>query len=598
MQNGNSTLHEQPFPTFLNKQVWLHLRLPLVHSRHRRDNRTLLLVQRVVVDGPVRHARLLRVLVVVGQRVLHPVVVVAVGVVLVCVRAPALLPPVGRVHRRGGRGEEVAKLERLDQVRVPDEAAVGDLDVVDLLDNLVDLRGALGEGRLGPVHGRLVLHYVLHLRPDLGRGYRPVGVAELVELGDAVHPDVRGGVGDLVAGTRDVGYAVGARPAEDDDVEQRVGAEAVRAVDGRGGRLAGGEEAGDDLVRLELAVLAEVGADDLPVVIRRYATHVVVDRGKDGDGLLRHVDAGEDGGGLRDARQALGEEVRGQVVEVEVAVVLLGSHATSLAYLHGHGAAHDVPAGEVLGARGITLHEPLALRVSQDAALAAAALGDEAARPVDARGVELDELRVLVGESGAHGHGVPVPGAGVRGRAAEVGPAVPPGGEDRVVRVDAVYGPVLHVDRHGPHAPAVGRHEQVHGEVLDEVGGVERQAAAVQGVEHGVPGPVGRARAPVRLATLPVLEALPPERALVDLPLLGPGEGQAELLELEYRLGRLAAHVVDGVLVAQPVGALDRVVHVPPPVVLAHVPEGRVDAPLRRDGVGPRGEELRDARRL
>ena len=39
-------------------------------------------------------------------------------------------------------------------------------------------------------------------------------------------------------------------------------------------------------------------------------------------------------------------------------------------------------------------------------------------------------------------------------------------------------------------------------------------------------------------------------------------------------------------------------VHVPSPVVLTHVAKRRIDATLRGDRVGARGEELRDAGRL
>ena len=41
------------------------------------------------------------------------------------------------------------------------------------------------------------------------------------------------------------------------------------------------------------------------------------------DGLLRHVDAGEDARGLGDARQALVEQLGIQVLEVQVDVVLV-----------------------------------------------------------------------------------------------------------------------------------------------------------------------------------------------------------------------------------------------------------------------------------
>jgi hypothetical protein len=45
------------------------------------------------------------------------------------------------------------------------------------------------------------------------------------------------------------------------------------------------------------------------------------------------------------------------------------------------------------------------------------------------------------------------------------------------------------------------------------------------------------------------------------------------------------AHIFDGVLIAEPVGALDGVVEMEAPVILAHVGEGCGNAALRRDGV-------------
>lgn len=91
---------------------------------------------------------------------------------------------------------------------------------------------------------------------------------------------------------------------------------------------------------------------------------------------------------------------------------------------------------------------------------------------------------------------------------------------------------------------------------------------------------------------------MPSEGPLVDLALLSAGEGEAVALEFEDGLGCLLAHVVDGVLVAQPVAALHRIVGVPPPVVGVHVAQGRVDAALRRDRVRTRGEQFRYAGRL
>ena len=109
------------------------------------------------------------------------------------------------------------------------------------------------------------------------------------------------------------------------------------------------------------------------------------------------------------------------------------AHAAALSDLHGHGSGHHIAGGQVLGGGGVSLHEALSLRIAQDATLATAALGDQAASAVDASGVELHELRVLQRDAGAQGHAVSVTSAGVSGGAAEVGAAVATSGQHGVV---------------------------------------------------------------------------------------------------------------------------------------------------------------------
>src|SRR3546814_17403116 len=69
------------------------------------------------------------------------------------------------------------------------------------------------------------------------------------------------------------------------------------------------------------------------------------------------------------------------------------------------------------------------------------------------------------------------------------------------------------------------------------------------------------------------------------------------MFEFDARRYRLAAHVFDGVLVAEPVGALDRVVHMPATIVLAHIAQRRRAAALSGDGMAARRENLGDAAR-
>ena len=149
------------------------------------------------------------------------------------------------------------------------------------------------------------------------------------------------------------------------------------------------------------------------MIVGGDAAHVVVHGRQHRDRLAAQVDAGEDRGVLGDAGQALVQDLRVEVVEVEVDVVLLRAHAAPLADLDGHGARDDVARGQVLGVRRVALHEALALAVGEITALAARAFGDQHAGAVDAGGVELHELHVLQRQPGAQHHGVAVAGAGV-----------------------------------------------------------------------------------------------------------------------------------------------------------------------------------------
>ena len=101
---------------------------------------------------------------------LHPLRVVAVGEVLAGVGAAAFLAVGGGVHRGGGLDDEVLEFERLDQVSVPDHAAIGDADVGDAGDHFGDTLDA-GLKRLpGTEDGAVFLHGALHGGAEFRRG--------------------------------------------------------------------------------------------------------------------------------------------------------------------------------------------------------------------------------------------------------------------------------------------------------------------------------------------------------------------------------------------------------------------------------------------
>ena len=184
----------------------------------------------------------------------------------------------------------------------------------------------------------------------------------------------------------------------------------------------------------------------------------------------------------------------------------------------------------------------------------------------------------------------------MRRGAGEIGAAIAAGGEDRHVGARKrwiVPSSILSATtpRQRPSSSMI----RSMAKILDEELGGVAQRLPVQRVQHGVAGAVGGGAGALRGA-LAVMGRHAAERALVDLAVvLAARERHAPVLELVDRRRRVAAQVFDGVLVAEPVGALDGVVHVPAPVVLAHVAERGGDAALRRDRVRAGRKHLGDA---
>jgi len=137
-------------------------------------------------------------------------------------------------------------------------------------------------------------------------------------------------------------------------------------------------------------------------------------------------------------------------------------------------------------------------------------------------------------------------------------------------------------------------HDQVEREVFHEELDLVLQALLIQRVQNGMAGAVGR-RTGAHRRGLAVILHMAAEGALVNAAILGAGEGHAVMFELNDRGDRLAAHIFDGVLVTQPIRALDGVIHVPAPVILAHIAQGRADAALGGHRVAARGEDFGDA---
>jgi hypothetical protein len=185
----------------------------------------------------------------------------------------------------------------------------------------------------------------------------------------------------------------------------------------------------------------------------------------------------------------------------------------------------------------------------------------------------------------------------MRGRAGEIGAAIAAGRKNRLMRTEAMQRAVVHFQREHAAAVAVVVHEQIEHEILDKELRAMLERRAIERVQDRVTGTVGGS-ASALCGALAVMRGHAAERALIDFAGFRARKRDAPMLEFVHRLRRVAAEIFDRVLIAEPVRTFHGVVHVPAPVVFAHVAERSRDAALRRHRVRAGRENLADAGRL
>ncbi len=208
------------------------------------------------------------------------------------------------------------------------------------------------------------------------------------------------------------------------------------------------------------------------------------------------------------------------MVEMQINVILLGSHSATFADFNGHGTGDDIARGKVLGMGCIALHEALAFRIGQVAALATCAFGDQHARAVNPGRMKLNEFHVLQRQSGPQHHGVAVASAGVCRGAGEIGAAITTGRQDRLVCLEAVQRTVFHAQCHDAATDAILVHDEIDGEILDEEFSRVAQGLPVKRMQHGMAGPVGGGASALGRRAFAEFSGHAAKWALVDLALL------------------------------------------------------------------------------
>ena len=284
-----------------------------------------------------------------------------------------------------------------------------------------------------------------------------------------------------------------------------------------------------------------------------------------------------------------------QVIELEQYVVAIRATAVTGDDLFNHRTCHNVTASQVFGVRSITLHETLAVLVDQVTTFTTATFGHQYTGAGDAGRVELPHFDVLYRYASTQSHADAVTGVdqGIGGR--RVDTTCTTGRQHSSLGADV--GGFTGFDADGDHTDELALRvlHQIDRVVLVQERGTGFQVALIKGVQQRVTGTVGRSAGTGSLPAFTVILRLAAEWTLVDTALLGTGERQTHVVQLEHRGRAFLTHVFDSVLVTDVVGTLDGIVHVPAPVIVrVGGGDGAGDATLGRYGVRARREHLGD----
>ena len=199
--------------------------------------------------------------------------------------------------------------------------------------------------------------------------------------------------------------------------------------------------------------------------------------------------------------------------------------------------------------------------------------------------MELDELHVEQRNPGAIRDRHPVARAREAIRRFIVGAAGAAGGQYRGLCSEALHGAVSDIQRHDTRADAVLDGERGRRLPLLVDFDVEALALLPQRVQDDEPGDVGAITGAGKRRSA--------ERALRDAPVVHSGEDAAHVIEPDDRLRRFVREELDGVLIAEVVGALDRVEGVGFGGVFLAITKRGVDAALRCAAVTANRMDLR-----
>jgi hypothetical protein len=330
-------------------------------------------------------------------------------------------------------------------------------------------------------------------------------------------------------------------PPEDRALEQAVGPEPVRAVHAAARTLARGEETPHRRAP---------GREHVPLDVDGEAPHRIVGGRANRESVDRRIKTDQALREPLDLGQAGADALRPEVAKIQPERLFQVAHATAGLDLGVLGARDDVARRELHLVGRVPRHEALALRIDEVTSFASARLAQEHAGRVEPGRVKLQHLQIHGRGSAAQGHGQAVAGVGegigVDGPRARV----PARREHRARRAQADDAAGSELEREDSFTSFVAAGEAQHDELLVEAD-TPRKRLLPEGVQEDEARPIRRVDRTRR--------GVAAEGPLRDPTVRKAAEMAAHVLVGEDDLGRLAAHALHHLRVAQALARLQRV---------------------------------------
>src|SRR5690554_6435614 len=495
--------------------------------------------------------------------VLQPVLVVTLGEVVTGVGTTAFFTLDRRLGCCVGNFVQVIELQGFDTGSVERLAGIGQLGLANTLANFFQQLDTLLHALAVAEYAEVQLHAVLQILAHLGYIFTFRGTVQTLQASHGTLDVFFAGAINLEAAAQLFFNVQASCTTEDHQVQQGVTTQTVSAVYRYTSCFTTGKQAGNRLV-----VAVFILGQGLATYVGGNTAHHVVTGRNDRDRLFDRINVRKGTGQLTDTRQTQVQGLFTQVIQLQQYVILVGTATATLQDFQNHGTGHNVTASQVFRVRSIALHKTLTFGVDQVTTLTPTTFCNQGASTVNTGRVELPHFHVLHRETGTQRHTDTVAGVdhGVGGRGVDT--ASTTGSQNGGLGLDVSRFTGFDLNGYNTNRFVFAVLDQVYSVPLVQEGSTALQVGLVQGVQQGVTGTVSGGTGTGCLGGVVRTLGLATERTLVDTALLGTGERQAHVFQLEHSLGAYRTHVLDSVLVTDIVGALDGIVHVPAPVII------------------------------